>query len=72
MDITATLDGEAAYQNADFYIVVPTNYHQQDLFFDTCHVEAEITLCEGLPRYCDGMEFTIPQAVPTTIMYSVR
>ena len=45
LDLTATLDGEAAYKNADFVVIAaPTNYDPQKNFFDTTHVEEVIDL----------------------------
>ena len=45
LDLTATLDGEAAYKNADFVVIAaPTNYDPQKNFFDTSHVEEVIDL----------------------------
>lgn len=45
LDLTATLDGEAAYKNADFVVIAaPTNYDPQKNFFDTRHVEEVIDL----------------------------
>ncbi len=45
LDLTATLDGESAYQNADFVIIAaPTNYDSKKNFFDTSAVEAVIEL----------------------------
>lgn len=45
LDLTATLDGEAAYSNADFVVIAaPTNYDPQKNFFDTSHVEEVIDL----------------------------
>ena len=45
LDLTATLDGEAAYSNADFVVIAaPTNYDPQKNFFDTSHVEEVIEL----------------------------
>ena len=43
LDLTATLDGEAAYKDADFVVVLPP-IHPQKNFFDTCHVEEVIDL----------------------------
>ena len=40
LDLTATLDGKKAYQTADYVVIaVPTNYDQNNNFFDTSHVE---------------------------------
>ena len=45
LDLTATLDGEAAYRDADFVVIAaPTNYDSQKNFFDTSHVEEVISL----------------------------
>lgn len=45
LDLTATLDGEKAYADADFVIIAaPTNYDSRKNFFDTSAVEAVIDL----------------------------
>jgi len=45
LDLTATLDGAAAYKDADFVVIAaPTNYDPQKNFFDTSHVEEVIDL----------------------------
>lgn len=45
LDLTATLDGEAAYRSAQFVVIAaPTNYDPQKNFFDTTHVEEVIDL----------------------------
>ena len=45
LDLTATMDAEAAYKDADFVIIAtPTNYDSRKNFFDTSSVEAVIQL----------------------------
>ena len=45
LNLTATLDGAAAYKDADFVIIAaPTNYDPQKNFFDTHHIEDVIDL----------------------------
>ena len=45
LNLTATLDGEAAYKDAKFIVIAaPTNYDPQKNFFDTHHIEDVINL----------------------------
>lgn len=45
LDLTATLDGETAYKNAEYVVIAaPTNYDPVKNFFDTTHVEEVIDL----------------------------
>lgn len=62
LDLTATLDGEAAYRDADFVVIAaPTNYDSRKNFFDTSAVEAVIQLVmEGEPRGHHGHQVHHP------------
>ena len=45
LNLTATLDGKAAYKDADFVVIAaPTNYDPVKNYFDTTHVEEVIDL----------------------------
>jgi len=45
LDLTATLDGESAYKDAEFVVIAaPTNYDSKKNFFDTSAVESVIEL----------------------------
>ena len=47
LDLTATLDAEAAYRDADFVVIAaPTNYDPRKNFFDTSAVETVIDLVQ--------------------------
>ncbi len=62
LDLTATLDGEAAYRDADFVVIAtPTNYDSARNFFDTSHVEEVIGLVMRVnPRAIMVIKSTIP------------
>ncbi len=62
LDLTATLDGAAAYKEADFVVIAaPTNYDPQKNFFDTSAVEAVIDLVlDSNPDATMVIKSTIP------------
>ncbi len=62
LDLTATLDGAAAYRNAEFVVIAaPTNYDPQKNFFDTSHVEEVIDLVLSVnPNAVMVIKSTIP------------
>ena len=70
LDLTATLDGESAYKNADFVIIAaPTNYDSKKNFFDTSAVEAVIELV--LQSNPDAL-MIIKSTIPVGYTASVR
>ena len=62
LDLTATLDGENAYRNADFVVIAaPTNYDSKKNYFDTSAVEAVIELVLKVnPQATMVIKSTIP------------
>lgn len=62
LDLTATLNGEQAYKNADFVIIAaPTNYDSQKNFFDCSAVESVIELVlKANPEAVMVIKSTIP------------
>lgn len=70
LDLTATLDAEAAYKDADFVIVAaPTNYDSQKNFFDTSAVEKVIDL---VMKYNSHAIIIIKSTIPVGYTESIR
>ena len=70
LDLTATLDAEAAYKDADFVIVAaPTNYDSQKNFFDTSAVEKVIEL---VMKYNPNAIIIIKSTIPVGYTESIR
>lgn len=62
LNLTATLDGEVAYKDADFVVIAaPTNYDSKKNYFDTSAVEAVIELVMKVnPNAIMVIKSTIP------------
>ena len=62
LDLTATLDAEMAYEEAEFVVIAaPTNYDSQKNYFDTSAVEAVIELVLRVnPKAIMVIKSTIP------------
>lgn len=70
LDLTATLDGESAYKNADFVVIAaPTNYDSKMNFFDCSAVEAVIEL---VLKVNPNATMIIKSTIPVGYTESVR
>lgn len=70
LDLTATLDAQAAYTDADFVIIaVPTNYDSKKNFFDTDAVEHVTNL---VTRYNPNAVIVIKSTIPVGYTESLR
>lgn len=70
LDLTATLDAEAAYSDAEFVVIAaPTNYDSKKNFFDTSAVEDVIKL---VIQYNPDAVIVIKSTIPVGFTASVR
>ena len=70
LNLTATLDAEAAYKDADFVVIAaPTNYDSEKNFFDTSAVESVIEL---VIKYNPDAVMVIKSTIPVGYTASVR
>ena len=70
LDLTATLEAEAAYSDADFVVIAaPTNYDSKKNFFDTSAVEAVIKL---VIQYNPEAIMVIKSTIPVGYTASIR
>lgn len=70
LDLSATLDAESAYKDADFVIIAaPTNYDSKKNFFDTSAVEAVIEL---VMKYNTNAIMVIKSTIPVGYTKTIR
>lgn len=70
LDLTATLDGRQAYKNADYIVIAtPTNYNEEQDFFDTSSIESVLNIIKEVGG---NATIVIKSTIPVGYTMSIR